>query len=407
MSDIRKREGAKGTTYQVRYPSTATKSGYAYATFDTRKAARAFVESGKTRAARGVHHQSIRTVAHGIQKWLDVCEKEGRGGRDPVTAYTLKTYRYRADIINAYDWPKSLHELSAPDIVEFRSWLIANYSRDQARKVLSYFHSMVLEMVNRGVMSHDIAAGVRIAVKSRYDAPVRIPSEQEIHALLAAADKLANSKNAQIQKSWERYRPMLYIAVDSGMRPQEYIALPRCNLRDGGVEVDRALDAGGKHISVTKTQSGRRFIELSPMTYDMARHYADSHGIYSPHDLVFPAMGGGCQSSNNWRRRGFQTACIEAGLVETMDKNGEMIVVPKYKPYDLRHFYASMLIEQKRNLKRIQKLMGHADIQTTLNVYGHVIERIELSSEESTGLLASMSENPCGEFVAGVAVRSE
>jgi hypothetical protein len=37
MADIRKRKGAKGITYQVRYPSKATKSGYAYKTFLTLK----------------------------------------------------------------------------------------------------------------------------------------------------------------------------------------------------------------------------------------------------------------------------------------------------------------------------------------------------------------------------------
>ena len=42
MADIRKRTGAKGTTYQVRYPTPGTKSGYAYATFSTLKEARAF-----------------------------------------------------------------------------------------------------------------------------------------------------------------------------------------------------------------------------------------------------------------------------------------------------------------------------------------------------------------------------
>jgi hypothetical protein len=37
MADIRKRNGKNGPTYQVRYPSKATKSGYAYATFRTMK----------------------------------------------------------------------------------------------------------------------------------------------------------------------------------------------------------------------------------------------------------------------------------------------------------------------------------------------------------------------------------
>jgi integrase len=49
MADIRKRVGKKGITYQVRYPSKAAKSGYAFATFSTLKEARAFREDGRGR----------------------------------------------------------------------------------------------------------------------------------------------------------------------------------------------------------------------------------------------------------------------------------------------------------------------------------------------------------------------
>ena len=41
-----------------------------------------------------------------------------------------------------------------------------------------------------------------------------------------------------------------------------------------------------------------------------------------------------------------------------------------------------MLIDQRVNLKRIQTLMGHRNIQTTLNVYGHLIERAETASRQ-------------------------
>lgn len=403
MADIRKRTGRKGTTYQVRYPSPASKSGYAFKSFDTLKEARAFREDAPARkrsVARAIAND-VKTVADGVQKWLDVCEKEGRGGRDPVTPYTLKTYYYRAEIITKYDWPRDLCDLSAPDAVDFRSWLLQNYSRDQARKVLSYFHSMVLEMVNRGVLAHDIAAGVRIGKSSRYDEPVKIPTVSDVQALLAAADRLANSKNAQVQATWERYRPMLYLAADSGMRPQEYVVVPRFNVKETGVEVDRALDAGGKEISVTKTPAGRRFIDLSTDTLDMVRHYAQRIAAPSKYDLVFPTANGRWQSTNNWRRRGFQAACNEAGLVDTEeDHTGKLVEVPRYKPYDLRHFYASMLIEQRMSLKRIQKLMGHSDIQTTLNVYGHVIERAEADAPANSGILSTINKNSCGNSVA-------
>jgi integrase len=400
MSDIRRRAGEKGTTYQVRYASKAAKSGYAYKTFSTRKEALAFREDAGARSANAAPNADIRTVEHAVQKWLNICEKEGRNGREPVTRYTLDNYEYRAEIIKKYAWGKELRELVKPDVIEFRSWLLETYSRDVAHKVLSSFHSMIMEMVSRAILLHDIAAGICVGSTSRYDASIAIPSEKEIQALLSTADRLANSRNALIQRTWQKYRPMLYLAVDSGMRPQEYLVLPHSALKDTGVEIVRALEGGGTEITVTKTRAGRRFIDLSPDTLDMVRHYAQHHSVQNEHDLVFPTSNGQWQSVRNWRRRGFTRACEEAGLMVKEKEGGKIVERPKYKPYDLRHFYASMLIDQRVNLKRIQTLMGHRNIQTTLNVYGHLIERAEIATQVRTSVLTCMKRDPCGDSVA-------
>jgi integrase len=329
-------------------------------------------------------------VEQGLQKWLDVCEKEGRDGRHPVTRGTLEHYEWRRDHIIRYDWQKELQELTAPDIIEFRSWLLRTYSRNVAGKLLLSFHSMVLELLPRGVLTHDIVRGVSIRGSTRHDKPVSIPTEREVQALLSAADSLANSSNQQIQKSWERYRPMLYLAADTGMRPQEYIVVPDYAFIDGGVNVDRALERGEEKIANTKTPAGRRFIELSPHVTDMVEYYRKHKTIKNDHRLVFPTSSGRWQSPDNWRARGFYFVCERAGLMETVEEDGQKVEKPKYSPYDLRHFYASMLIEQKVNLKRIQRLMGHEKIETTLNVYGHIIERVEAASEKRTGMLAAL-----------------
>src|SRR5262245_28729003 len=101
MTDIRKRKGAKGVTYQVRFRGAR---GHEYRTFKTRKEAQAFREDGSARARAQRNHSEVVTVEEGVQKWLDICEKEGRNGREPVTRYTLDNYEYRADIINRYGW---------------------------------------------------------------------------------------------------------------------------------------------------------------------------------------------------------------------------------------------------------------------------------------------------------------
>lgn len=169
---------------------------------------------------------SIRSVDVAISKWLDICEKEGRDGRDPVTDYTHKSYTYRAGIMRAYAWDKELADLQTPDVIEFRSWLLKNHSRDLAKKVLSSFHSVIREMAVRGHISSNVAAGVSVRADSRYDTPVQIPTPREVADLLQAADSLANSKNKQIADSWKRYRPMLSLA--------SYRCLVKSVLRSGG-----------------------------------------------------------------------------------------------------------------------------------------------------------------------------
>ena len=45
------------------------------------------------------------------------------------------------------------------------------------------------------------------------------------------------------------------------------------------------------------------------------------------------------------------------------------------------------LISKPAYLKRIQTLMGHRNIETTLNVYGHLIERVVSESQENIGTI--------------------
>lgn len=390
MADIRPKDGKKGRTYQVRYADSSAKSGYSYKTFRTMKEARAFRENEPSRTVSSRRHPEIVSVSDAVDKWLRICEKEGLDGREPVTFYTLRNYRYRAKIIQSYEWQKEFHELTTPDIVEFRSWLLTNgFSRDLASKTLSSLQSIMKEMAIRGVTTGNVAAGINIRKSSRYDTPVTIPSKADIQSLLQAADRLALSTNKQIANTWLRYRPILYLAVDSGMRPQEYLALARSAIKENGVYIDRAIDGGGHEITVTKTPAGRRFIELSNKTLDLINDYIEVHSRANDFDLVFPATNGKWLCRKNWQRRGFNSACIEAGLYEEQSLDGVSVKTAKYRPYDLRHFYASMLIEKKLNLKKIQTLMGHTNIETTLNVYGHLLED-DLSMKGDEGILSDL-----------------
>lgn len=387
MSDIRKRTGPTGTTYQVRFQNPDSITGYSYRSFVTAKEARAFLESPKEVTVRS-GGMSVETA---VDTWLNVCEKEGRDGRPPVSTATHRYYTYIASIMKAYPWKKGIRSLKKPDIVEFRSWLIIEHGRYLAAKTLTYFHAVLAEMGSRGELEVNVASGVTVQQDTRYKEPVVIPTTEEIQALLGAADALANSKNLQTAKAWKRYRPMLYLAVDSGMRPQEYVAIAGRSIHKSGVQVERAIDRSGK-LSVTKTPAARRFIELSPETLDMLTHYRDKIAKANSYDLVFPTSNGTWQSLDNWRKRGFKEASEKAGLVEVKVVDGRDVISPIYTPYALRHYFASVLIAEGTDIAKIKTLMGHTDISTTFDVYAHLIRRAENEKSKRSGMIERLRQ---------------
>lgn len=384
MADIRKRTGKKGTTYQVRYADESAASGYSFKTFRTRKEAQQFRESDKKPAAAA----DTLSVAAAVDLWLRVCKTEGRDGRAPVSEGTYSFYSYIAGVMKGYQWKGGVQSLTKPDIVAFRSWLVAEHGRYVASRSLTYFHGVLAEMQTRGEVAANVATGVRVMQETRYDEPMKIPTPDEIALLLSAADDLAASKNEQTAKTWLRFQPMLYLAVDSGMRPQEHVALARRGLTEYGAYVEQAIDRAGK-LSVPKTAAARRFIELSEVSLDMLHRYVRDHSPANNFDLVFPTATGQWQSLDNWRKRCFVAACMHAGLTETVIVDGKEVLKPRYSPYDLRHYFASMLIAEGTDIAKIKTLMGHTDISTTYDVYAHLIRRAEDAKSRRRGLIAS------------------
>ena len=59
-------------------------------------------------------------------------------------------------------------------------------------------------------------------------------------------------------------------------------------------------------------------------------------------------------------------------LLREMSKYSQIAQVKRIRIHDLRHSYASMLIELGTPPLEIQERLGHEDIQTTLNTYSHL-----------------------------------
>jgi integrase len=114
--------------------------------------------------------------------------------------------------------------------------------------------------------------------------------------------------------------------------------------------------------------------------------------------FVFPNGAGNVESHANILHRGFGPLQVACGIVSgpkldqhgkpVLDQKGNSVMLPKYGLHALRHFFASWLIDQGFGPKRVQALMGHASIQMTFDVYGHLFPQEDDRERFAAGELA-------------------
>jgi integrase len=68
----------------------------------------------------------------------------------------------------------------------------------------------------------------------------------------------------------------------------------------------------------------------------------------------------------------------------------EKINLPKIRFHDLRHTYATILIQQNVNVKLISERLGHSEIGTTLDTYSHVLPNMQKSISDELKKIIQM-----------------
>lgn len=69
-------------------------------------------------------------------------------------------------------------------------------------------------------------------------------------------------------------------------------------------------------------------------------------------------------------------------VVEAKKQHREAVLLPDFSAHYLRHTFCTRLCEQETNLKVIQSVMGHKDIQTTMDIYAEATEEKKQESFE-------------------------
>jgi integrase len=360
MAKVRKRTWTNGkgehTAWVADYFDQAGKRHIK--TFERKKDADAWLVTARGEVQRGVHtaESASITVAEAAALWLEKSRLES------LERSTLKQYASHVDlhIRPSRIGGEKLARLSTPFVESFRDDLLQKGSRAMGRKVLTSLKSILGEAQRRGLVAHNAAQPVRVDVKKREQGKLKvgrdIPSKAEVQAILAHAAG--------------RWRPLFVTAVFTGTRASELRGLTwnDVDFDRKVIRVKQRADAWGA-MGPPKSAAGDREIPMSPMVVNALREWrlACPKGAAG---LVFPNGAGNVEAHANIATRGFYAVQQKAGLLGDDSK-------PKYGLHSLRHFAASLWIEQGFSPKRLQALLGHSSIQITFDRYGHLFPSLE------------------------------
>ena len=178
------------------------------------------------------------------------------------------------------------------------------------------------------------------------------------------AAKIGGNVIAAILDASGDWATAINFAKSTGLRQGEQRALKwkHIDFDRGFVNVIEAIKVC-ETTGDTKTKSGNREVPLQDATIAQLREHRLASKFSGKEDYVFNIEGALLTHSRCYKA--LQRACKKAG-------------VPSIRWHDLRHYFASKLLENLQDeLWTVSRLLGHNSIDTTTRIYAHWLQSDE------------------------------
>jgi integrase len=291
-----------------------------------------------------------QTVGQYLDHWLDICARP---------RLRAKSFRDYGSLLARYVRPRlgarPLGELSPAEIQTLYSELL---NRKFSARTICYTHAVLFSALRQAV---------------RWKLLLMNPAE-DVHLPRQPRRRFTLFDVSQAKKfiaaiSGHGYETLFALAITTGMRPSEYLALTWSDFdfERRTVSVSKTLEwrKGGWCFEDTKRERSRRMVKLQNWVMALLRRLNEKARAAEakPGDLVFTSHCGG--------------PIHEAKFVGRYFKLLESASLPNIRLYDLRHTAATLALAAGVSPKIVSEQLGHASVAFTLEVYSHVLPHMQ------------------------------
>lgn len=298
--------------------------------------------------------------------------------RDTWTDLEPKTRVGYESILNRHLLPRfgnaKVAAISAEAVQKYVNELAADRAPNTVRRIFGVLRGVLGVAVSRRYIALNPCDAVKLPSKrGATKRPNLYLTPPEVRALAESIDA--------------HYRVAVYVSAWCGLRAGELWTLRRddVNLTTGTLRVDEAikevtaassvgLDSARRLtdslvIGVPKSEASNRTIKLpTPIRAMLAEHLSRPlPGGNGPEAFIFTTPNGRPVRHNLFYKRVFRPA-VKASLPERLQR---------LRWHDLRHTCASLSLAVAPNLYVVMNRLGHDDIKTTVNTYGHLLPSVD------------------------------
>ena len=306
-------------------------------------------------------------------QWLDIWHDEYLGG---VKESTATQYKYHIEFnIKPYLGHIQLQKLTAPMIQKLyrkRMEEASEGGKKLSAKSIKNLHGVIHKALDKAVQCRYI----KFNPSDACELP-RIEKKE----MKVLKDAYLGMFLTEIKG--KKYESLFFVDVFTGMREGEILGLTwDCVDFDNGIihiekQLKRKHGTNNAYFFDTLKNGKTRTVVPAPVVFDVLRkvkkEQAENKLKYgtsyeNPDNLVFTNEIG-------------QHIGVEA-LWQAFKRRAIAIGIPDLRFHDLRHSYATISIQNGDDIKTVSESLGHATVAFTLDVYGHVTDKMKRDSAD-------------------------
>jgi site-specific recombinase XerD len=271
---------------------------------------------------------SYAPPAENVDKWVTRMRVEGKSER------TIDMYRYYATkFLEAHPKPTRL------DAQQYLAGqLSAGASPTAAKGMQKSITSLFKFLAEERLWPEDITLGLK---------GIKAPTTERYVPPIADVEKVLAGGGWVRKRDADKMRMAIVLLMETGLRITETVTIEK-----GKVDLEaRAIEVIGKGNKVRKV----------PLSQPVAAGLAKYMGEH-PSDSSYLFPGGGAELKH-WQihnaEKTLKRACARAG-------------VKPFTPHALRHLFATTALKNGAKLEVVSRILGHASVGITGDVYRHV-----------------------------------